>query len=73
MKFAIDFNRENDDLTLKVLGAKLVWYEEHNQYEIDLTFEELESLLTKVNEIKKKDYSAVISFDPPTIYLDDRV
>lgn len=73
MKFEIDFNRENDDETLKDLGAKLVHYDEHSQYEIEInSFEELETLLQKVDSIKKDIYSAIISFDPPCIYLDNK-
>lgn len=71
MKFQIDYNRKQDDKTLEQIGAKLIQHEEYNQYEIELnTFEELKELLDKVNIIENTFYSALISFDSPTIYLD---
>lgn len=78
MKFEINFNRVNDDKTLEELGAILVpipyavEYPQFDIYEIELnTFEELEELLSKVKSIKKDYYSAVLSFDPPCIFLDE--
>lgn len=79
MNFDLDFNRENDDKTIELLGAKLVptgadKYPPFENYMIELnTFEELESLLKKVEKIKGEYYSAVVSFDPPTIFLDKDV
>jgi hypothetical protein len=80
MIFEIDFNREPDDKMLEELGAKLVpipyalKYGLFDKYEIELnSFEELETLLKKVDFIKKDMYSAIISFDPPVIYLDKDV
>lgn len=81
MKFEIDFNSftEKDDKVLEELGAKLVptgsnKYPPFEKYEIEInTFEELEKILEKVNMIKKDYYSAVIGFDPATIYLDNKV
>jgi hypothetical protein len=77
MKFEIDFNTDADDKTLEQLGAKLVpityavKYGPFDKWEIELnTFEELEELLSKVDSIKKGIYSAIVSFDPPTIYLE---
>lgn len=76
MKFEIDFNRETDDKTLEMLGAKLVptsaeKYGPFDKYEIEInTFEELKELIEKVDKIKNDYYSAVISFNPPTIFLD---
>lgn len=80
MKFEIDFNYENDD---KFLIEKLnaYWVQTNSTkyapfetliVEVN-TFEELEELLKIVNKEKKDYYSAVISFDPPTIYLDNKV
>lgn len=79
MRFEIDFNRDTDEETLEQIGAKLVStgatkYPPFETYVIDITtFEELEQLLGKVDKIKEGIYSAIISFDPPTIYLDDTV
>lgn len=79
MRFEIDFNNESDDKTIEMLGAKLVptgalKYGPNEIYVIDInSIEELETLLKKVDKIKGDYYSAVISFDPPTIYLDNQV
>jgi hypothetical protein len=79
MTFEIDFNQEIDDKTLEDIGAKLVStgstkYPPFEVHKIELNdFEELEQLLNKVELIKGKFYSAVISFDGPTIFLDDKV
>ena len=79
MIFEIDFNRETDESTLEEIGAKLVStgadkYPPFEIYKIELnTFEELEQLVNKVDSIKGKLYGAVISFDPPTIFLDDNL
>jgi hypothetical protein len=71
MRFEIDFNRETDDKTIEMLGAKLEPYGPFEKWSIDInTFEELENLIKKVDEIKGDYYSAVISFDPPSIFLD---
>jgi hypothetical protein len=76
MIFEIDFNNETDDKTLEDIGAKLVStgatkYPPFEHYKIELNgFEELEQLINTVDSIKGKFYSAVISFDPPTIYLE---
>ena len=79
MKFEIDWNRDTDDKTLEAIGATHVYYDlDCDYYWVELnSFEELEELLKKVNTIKKRsimtEYSAVISFDPPTIYLDNEI
>lgn len=81
MIFEINFNKETDDKTLEKLGAKLVStgyfnkYPPFEVYQIEInTPEELEDLLKKVDSIKKESfYSAIISFDPPTIYLDNKI
>jgi len=79
MTFQIDFNHEDDDKTLEEIGAKLIElpnrkYPPYELYKIELNdFEELKQLINKVDSIKGKLYSAVISFDSPTIYLDNKV
>ena len=79
MTFQIDFNHEDDDKTLEEIGAKLVStgttkYPPFEVYKIELNgFEELKQLINKVDSIKGKFYSAVISFDSPTIFLDNNV
>jgi len=76
MKFEIDFNRETDDKTLELLGAKSfptgsTKYPPFDQYIIELTtLEELQALLKKVEEYKGGVYSAIVSLDPLSIYLD---
>lgn len=75
MKFSIDFNRENHrDKDLLLLGAKLEYYEEYTQYELEISnLEELEELDKKVKELIGVDYALVLDFDPPSIYLDKEV
>ncbi len=79
MKFEIDFNKIHDDKILEEIGATLTptgseKYAPFEVYKIELnSFEELEELLNKVESIKNRYYSAIISFDPPTIFLDDDV
>lgn len=87
MKFEVDFNREEDDKTLEQIGCiqedilPQPKYPPFTQYVIELnTFEELEELLNKLNKIKREeycgqclDYSAIISFDPATIYFDNKI
>lgn len=79
MIFEIDFNHEHDDKVLVEIGANIEElpnrkYPPYELVKIELnTFEELEQLLNKVNSIKGKLYSAVIDFDPPGIFLDDKV
>lgn len=79
MKFEIDWNRELDDKSLEAIGAVHDCCDSgYNYYWIELnSFEELEELLIKVNKLKTTsgiiEYSAVVNFDPPTIYLDNEV
>jgi hypothetical protein len=79
MKFEIDFNREaNNNFLIKELGAKVESFEDFDRVTIEInSFEELEELLKKVNKGLNmpiyKEYLAVISFDPPSIYLDNDV
>lgn len=76
MIFQIDFNRpdpNNNKAFYKHIGAKLNTSDDYHFYEIELnTFEELEALIEKVNKKTGDWYSAVISFDHPTIYLDNK-
>jgi hypothetical protein len=78
MKFEINFNTETNDMLLEAIGAVLTptgatKYPPFEIYTIELnSFDELESLLEKVNR-DGKYYSAIISYDPPTIYLDCNV
>lgn len=83
MKFQIDFNRfdreEHDIHILKQLGAELTptgstKYPPWEVFTIELnTFEELEELLKKVDTMTNDIYSAIISFDSPTIFLDTNI
>lgn len=71
MRFDIDFNREEDDTFLLSLGAEWEDFGGFSRLIIDLAdFEDLEKLLKKVDKEKEGIYSAVVSFDPPTIFLD---
>lgn len=76
MIFEVNFNKEVDDNTLEKLGCFLVStnsnkYPPFEVYCIELnSFEDLQVFLQKVDKIKKDFYSAIISFDNPTIYLD---
>ena len=80
MIFEIGFNRKDKNDTksfYEFIGAILNdTNKEYNFYEIELkSFEELEQLMEKINLKYKGDtfsYSAVISFDNPCIYLDDK-
>lgn len=74
MKFDIDFNRENDDAFILSLGAKWEDFGDFSRMMIELdSFEDLQELLNEVDGEKLDIYSAVISFDPPTIFLDKDV
>ena len=74
MRFEIDFNTESDDNLLKRLGAKRESVNDFSYFVIDFSnYKELEEFMNKVNKIKGKDYTALISFNQPTIYLDAEV
>jgi len=80
MRFEIDFNHGSNDKVLEYIGAKLVpyipalEYGPDSRYLINIdTFEELEILLEKVDVELDGMYAAVVSFDPPTIYLDENI
>jgi DNA-binding Lrp family transcriptional regulator len=72
MIFEIDFNRtSNDKFLTEKLGANRV---DDFILTIDVKdFDHLEKILDLVDEELGDFYSAVISFDPPTIYLDNKV
>jgi len=80
MKFEIDLNWGHDDALLIALGAKEEIHsfdvERWSSYHVELnTFQDLEELLKEVNKHRKGDefeYSAIVSFDPPMIYLDNK-
>jgi uncharacterized protein YsxB (DUF464 family) len=77
MVFEIGFNRydENDKKSFyEFIGAKMNTNSEYGYYEIEIKgFEELEVLMEKINmklSNNKFQYSAIVSFDNPCIYLD---
>jgi hypothetical protein len=75
MEFEIDFNRHNDDrFLIDRLGAWVDRYDDFDAIKIEIKdLEELEMLLAKVNHCLGGEYSAIVSFDPPAIFLDDKV
>jgi hypothetical protein len=74
MRFEIDFNYGYDDELLKKLGAEEVDFDGYSAHFIEIdTFEDIEALLIKLDKETNDMYSAVVSFDPPTIYLDNKV
>ena len=75
MIFEIDFNRTSDDkFLIEKLRAKQAQNVENHSLIIDVKdFDHLEKILDLVDEEFGDFYSAVISFDPPTIYLDNKV
>jgi hypothetical protein len=79
MKFKIDFNHKEDDYFLiDVLGAELENVGDDKYSTLDRlvievrNFEHLEEVLNVVDKHYNDFYSAVISFNPPTIYLDSK-
>jgi hypothetical protein len=72
--FVIDFDLTNDDdFLIKELGVEPIYYDEHTNLQIKLnSFDELKELLDKINNKKNDFYSALVSFDPSTIYLDNK-
>jgi hypothetical protein len=75
MIFEIDFNRTNDnEFLIEKLKAKQVEGVDYYALTIDVKdFDHLEKILDLVDEELGDFYSAVISFDPPIIYLDNKV
>ncbi len=79
MLFEIDFNEptfQDDNFLEIILGAKIVStnaekYPPFEKFEIELnSFEDLEFILQKVDKHFNCVSSAIVSYDPPTIYLD---
>lgn len=77
MEFQIDFNRETDDKTLELLGAKLKPIEyagdmpPFEEYFIEVeNLEALEELLKQLRKIKGADFSMIINFKPNYICFD---
>jgi hypothetical protein len=79
MKFEIDFNDPNvtnDDLLINTLGGKLeptgaTKYGPFERVMIEVKdFDELKEILDKVDKEFNCISSAVISYDPPTIFID---
>lgn len=79
MKFKIDFNRKGNNEYLVLLEAKLEKYEDNVlDYTIELdSLKDLEKLDKTIWDLyinyKYPSYSMIISFNPPTIYLDEDV
>ena len=74
MKFEIDFNYGYNDNILEQLGAVKEEFDEYDAYFIVINnFEDLEKLLKKLDKITNDTYSAIVSFDNPTIYLDNKI
>ena len=73
MEFEIDFNKKQDDKYLiNELGAYYLEKDEYPGLFIEVKdFEHLKELLLKVSNDFSDDYSAIVSYDPLMIYLDD--
>lgn len=81
MRFIVDFNIEGDDKFLEDLGC--IKQEEHygnyhnDYYFLDINkLEELEILHEKLWSLSKiygKQYSMIVGFDHPTIFLDEDI
>lgn len=73
MEFEINFNKtQNDEFLIDKLGAYYLKGDEYPGLFIEIKdFKGLEGLLDIVNNEFKDYYSAIISYDPPTIYLDN--
>lgn len=78
MIFIIDFNNGiyGDHILLEKLGAierptGQTKYGSFEEYALDVRdFEHLKEILEIVDREKENIYSAIVSFDPPTIFLD---
>ena len=77
MKFQIDFNTQVNDKVLEEIGAKYeeTWPDNAGAYFIEINnISELELLLKKVDLLMNDIYySAIVSFDPAIIYLDNKI
>ena len=79
MIFRIDFNRENNDkILIEKLGAYYVdkgrtKYPPFEELMLEVKdFNQLQDILNIIDKEPNDFYSAVISFDPPTIFLDNK-
>jgi hypothetical protein len=77
MKFEVDFNnnKDRDDKLLEKCGCKFEKQGEYPHYFIDLpNFEDLEIFINKINEgiDYSKQFSAIVTFDSPVIFLDNK-
>lgn len=79
MNFEIDFNDSNkydDNFLIDILGAELVptgsdKYPPFEILKIEVRdFEHLEEILKQIDNHFKTISTALISFDPPTLYID---
>lgn len=79
MEFEIDFNQSyyyNEDFLINELGGKLeptgaTKYPPFEKVMIEIeNFNQLEEIVKKVNKRFETVSSAIISFDPPTIYIE---
>jgi hypothetical protein len=76
MIFEIGFNTgaDNPNFLIEKLGAEWSKCADYNILTIDVKdFDHLKEILDMVDEEYGDFYSAVISFDPPTIYLDNNI
>ena len=78
-KFEIDFNEDyyrNDEFLINELGGKLgptgaTKYPPFEKISIEIeNFNQLEEIVKKVDKRFETISSAIISFDPPTIYIE---
>ena len=78
-KFEIDFNDDyyrNDEFLINELGGKLeptgaTKYPPFEKISIEIeNFNQLEEIVKKVDKRFETISSAIISFDPPTIYIE---
>jgi hypothetical protein len=79
MEFEIDFNSifiNNDSFLVDVLGAKIVEtgskkYPPFEMLKVEVKdFKHLENMLKLVDEHFQTSSTALVSFDPPTIYIE---
>lgn len=79
MRFEIDFNDPNkydDNFLIDILGAELIptgsnKYPPFDVLKIEVTdFEHLSEILKQIDTHFETISTALISFDPPTLYID---
>lgn len=78
MKFEIDFNEFNDPNNtpefFEKIGAEIEYREYESNYYIELTsLYAMEDLFLKIESILGYNYSCIVGFDSPTIYLTNKV